>query len=127
MSELAAIGLLYDIVGVSVLGWAIAIAPDAVLKSQASTYIGFSPAMLEALVQQRVDAKFGLGLLVIGFLLQFLAAVGLESRVWCDGILVLALVTTGIFYLIFRGRLASSAAARLQRELMEKSKRRSRG
>ncbi len=127
MNEFAAIGLLYDIAGVVVLGWAIAFAPDAVLKSQVGTAIGFNPAMVEALSQQRVDAKFGLVLLITGFLLQLLAAAGLESRAWWDWILVLALVATGVYYRIFRGRLARSAAARLQRELREESERRSRG
>ena len=74
------IGLAYDIAGVIVLGAALAATPHDAILRQAGTYWNGNVGVYHALYMQRFDARIGLGLLVAGFVLQALGAVGLAQN-----------------------------------------------
>ena len=112
-------GLVYDIVGAVVLAEAIAATRIAGLASQARNHGQFSTgnlALFAALEDQRHDARFGLGLLVTGFALQLLAALGYAwATTWSSGVLsAVPLVVVLSAWQILTCRLAGS---RLQRYL----------
>ena len=92
MNDWTIIGLIYDIGGVLVLGYALAITSDRQLVEQAATKWTSNPSAFDALVNQRTDAWFGVCLLVVGFSMQLLGAVGCEFLVNGWTILPVALV-----------------------------------
>jgi len=64
------ISLLYQLFGALILGWALALTPDNEIKARAGTYWNMNPHFLNALIEQRYDAFFGVIMLVIGYGLQ---------------------------------------------------------
>lgn len=64
-------GLLFDIVGAVILAKSIFFNSVAAIAGQATTTWRDNPSLRFALCEQRVDAWFGLPLLVVGFLIQF--------------------------------------------------------
>ncbi len=67
-------GVAYDIAGAILLAQAIVFSRDKLIAAQSGTYFGGNSALFAALEEQRHDGRFGLGLLVIGFFFQLLAA-----------------------------------------------------
>lgn len=92
MAEIALIGLAYDIAGVVVLGAALLGMNDRGIKEQAGTYWDFSPTLLKALIRQRVDAWYGVSLMVAGFLGQALGVLGADLSAFLDVALLVGLV-----------------------------------
>ncbi len=119
MRELVAIGLAYDIVGVIVLGWTLALSPSEVLKAQAGTFYNFNQELLRALVAQRIDARFGLSLLVLGFALQLVGALAADAPAACDWIAAGLLGVIVASYAALRRRLTDRATKLLSVELLE--------
>lgn len=75
MNWIGVTGLIYDIVGASMLAAALVSSSYKELKDQAgSPWGGFSPALFGALELQRHDARYGLSILITGFSLQLVAA-----------------------------------------------------
>ena len=83
MNEWAIIGLIYDIVGVFVLGFALAITTVKDLAAQAAAHYGYNPSAFDSLVNQRTDAWFGVSLLALGFMMQALGATGIAFPEIC--------------------------------------------
>lgn len=119
----AVVGLIYDISGATVLIWALAFARNGILKSQGGTYFNFNSRMLEALVEQRIDAQFGLGLLIFGFALQAIGSIAVSLPLWIDELLLAGLAIVLIVYVCCRKRLARRQGERLRAELLEEAER----
>ncbi|MFZ5931016.1 MAG: hypothetical protein ACOY15_07345 [Pseudomonadota bacterium] len=64
------ISLLCQLSGAVILGWALAFTPDDIIKARAGTYWNMNPHFLNALIEQRYDALYGVIMLVIGYGLQ---------------------------------------------------------
>lgn len=107
MLNLAGVGLVYDAIGVIILGKALALANDSTLNAQSNSISGFgftfSPGFLKALVEQQLDARMGLTYLLVGFLLQLLATMKIELGLQIDAALVVAACSfAAAFFLFFR-------------------------
>ena len=103
-NELSGIGACFDIAGALLLARALVwVKSSGIMMQSLSGYGGVSPALVKMFGEQKVDASFGLGFLVAGFLMQFLAGFGVKST--SVGVSVLAfgvLLVTGIYYLAQR-------------------------
>lgn len=73
-------GLAFDMAGASLLAWALVFTRGQILKAQSLTVFNGNPVLHMALRRQRLDACFGLGMLLFGFLLQMIAAIGLSCE-----------------------------------------------
>lgn len=110
-------GLVYDIVGAIVLAKGIATGRTEVLAQQARNYGQFSTgnlALFSALDEQRNDARFGLWLLAIGFLLQLLTSLGFQEDLgWeADSLFAGSLVVALCAWQITACRLAATRRQR---------------
>jgi len=98
--QLNAIGLVYDGVGVAILGFAFfSKSLDALLK-ESNAYYGGNAHLQKSLIQSQVDGITGTIFLFLGFILQFLGSVGVR----CDlagQILVVCLIVAAICYFPF--------------------------
>ena len=99
MNALAVVGLVYDIFGVCIIAAALIGPRRYDLYHQAGTYYVGNKALFKALLLQRTDAWFGLPILVGGFVLQLLGAMGLDAprkALWLlFALLPVALITYG--------------------------------
>lgn len=77
--NLMAAGLAFDGFGVLVLAYAFFVRSIDSLATESGTYYGGNNALLSSLIQARTDGIVGTLLLVIGFVLQWLAAVGISE------------------------------------------------
>jgi len=75
---LSAAGIAWDISGALALSMALALIPDERLQAQAGSYWGTNPTAFRAYCEQRLDTRFGLLQLLVGFTLQAFAAVGIS-------------------------------------------------
>ncbi len=119
MNNLIATGFVYDIVGVCVLVVALMAIRRRELFLQAGTYSNGNKALFRALVLQHTDARFGFSILVAGFVLQLVGAVGLDvppGRLW---VILIPLVLVLIAYAIVRRRV-SKGSDRMYDELRAK-------
>jgi hypothetical protein len=93
---LSVLGALYDIAGAYLLSKALFIVkPKGLLMQASSGYGGFSAHILRMFCEQKVDARFGLGLLIGGFILQALSSAGVKVNfLWA---LVLMLPGIAVF------------------------------
>lgn len=116
LNDWTAIGLIYDIFGVIILGYALAFTSVKRLIDQAGTRWSSNRVAFDALVNQRTDARFGVLLLVVGFLMQILGAVGCAFLVngWIILLVILACLGATLFPL---RRYALNRARRKRDEL----------
>jgi len=101
------IGAWYDIFGAGLLARSFLAAASKQLITQSSSgFGGFSAPLLRMFCEQKIDAQFAICLLVIGFLLQALAALGLNSN-GAVVILILFVPLPGstVFYILSRRNL----------------------
>lgn len=105
---LGVVGVSFDIGGAFLLARALALVTSRSMLGQASSgYGGISGQLIKMFAEQKVDACFGLGLLVIGFMIQGAAGYGWKTTnvtLFVAAMAVLALVV-GLYY-AFRDRLA---------------------
>lgn len=76
---LSILGALFDIAGALTLGWTLAFAKPDAIQQQSGTYWGSSPPLIKFFSEQKVDAGFGLLLLVRGFTIQGAAGWGFKT------------------------------------------------
>lgn len=88
-SYLSASGLLWDLAGAWYLAKAFIFSKDDAIRAQSGTYYDLSVPVLRALCEQRLEAKFGVIHLFIGFGMQFLSAVGLTASFGMSAFLLL--------------------------------------
>jgi hypothetical protein len=73
------LGALFDIVGATLLAWALVFVKPRAIVLQSSSGYGFNPILIKMFAEQKVDAAYGLGILVVGFFLQGAAGYGYKS------------------------------------------------
>lgn len=114
-------GIVYDIAGAMLLVQAIVRTRDETIvrQSQHWRFSGGNLELFRAFDEQRHDAEFGLGLLVTGFVLQLVAAIGYVLPVnWLWGsLLAVVLVAAFAWWRISAKRLAATARARFAASL----------
>ena len=122
MNILSAAGVLYDIVGAYLIARAIVFARPKILAEQSATVLNANPALFATLDEQQHDARFGVGILVGGFLLQFLAALDCSVSVTYWPLFAAALAVALGGYVAVGLRLKSTRDARLNTLLIGVSK-----
>lgn len=89
VSPVAVAGLMWDFFGAFFLAKALIFNKDQSIRRQAGTYWNVSVPLLRSLCEQRIDARFGISMLMTGFALQFVASCGLSASWPVDALLVL--------------------------------------
>jgi hypothetical protein len=109
ISWLWLIGAWYDIFGAVLLARSsLAVASNQLLTQSSSGWGGFSAPLLRMFCEQKIDARFATFLLVFGFLLQALAALGVNSRgAAVTVILFVPLPVSLLFYFLRRSHLTA--------------------
>ncbi len=98
MNSLTVAGLLYDIFGVCILALALMAPRTRNLYLHAGTYWGGNKGLFRVFLLQRTDARFGLPIVVVGFVLQLGGALPLavpQDVIWLLLPLAIALVAYG--------------------------------
>ena len=112
LTNTAALGILYDGVGIFVLGVPAMLSTTADVMRASGTAWGYSPALIRANVVLRLDTGTGSLFLIGGFLLQFFGTVGIQLAPIAGALLVAALVTLSILYWLWlRAKLADNWVA----------------
>lgn len=119
MNGLIVAGLFYDIVGVCILAVALALPRAWVLRQLSIPSYSGNKAFFRALLLQRKDAQFGLPIVVAGFALQFVGAVGLNIPGEWLWLVFIPLVLWLVAYVIARRR-TSRTSDRIHDELRAK-------
>jgi hypothetical protein len=98
------IGACYDILGAVLLARSfLAVASKRLIAQSSSGYGGFSSPLLRMFCEQKVDAQFAVVLLVSGFLLQAISALGVNiDQTWIVQLLFAILAFALLFYLVAR-------------------------
>jgi hypothetical protein len=73
------LGALFDIAGAAILAWSFVFVRASDIVRQSSSGYGFTPALMRMFSEQKVDAAFGLGFLLVGFTLQAIAGDGYKT------------------------------------------------
>jgi hypothetical protein len=84
---LAAAGIAWDISGAIALSRGFFFVSDDKLRRQAGSYWGSNPPAMRAFCEQRLDTRFGLGQLLVGFALQGVAALGFSISGLAAGVI----------------------------------------
>ena len=110
MNETAALinwtvaGLVYDIVGVFILARALMATRRLDLLAQALHFWDGNMGVFRALLLQRVDAWFGMPILLTGFALQIIGALNVLPHVSILILIYISLVVLVVIYLSVRAR-----------------------
>lgn len=123
MNCLIVAGLFYDIVGVCILAFALALPRAWVLRQLSTPYYAGNKAFFRALLLQRKDAQFGLPIVVAGFALQVAGAMGLNIPGEWLWLVFIPLLLGLVAYVIARSR-TSRTSDRIHDELQRKKKQR---
>ncbi|MDW9415161.1 hypothetical protein GOB46_08995 [Sinorhizobium meliloti] len=75
---LSAAGICWDISGGVLLTKGLVLA-DGQVRRRAGSYLGSSPPAIRGLCEQRIDARYGLCQLLLGFAMQLVSAVGITA------------------------------------------------
>lgn len=112
---LAVVGALYDIAGAYLLSKALfAVKPKELIIQASSGWGGFSTPMLRMFCEQKVDSRFGLGLMICGFALQALSSAGMKMT----GLWTSFLVVPGIGVLVWYKTRESTMVRNLVRQAL---------
>ena len=116
--NLQIIGLLYDVVGIGVLGIPALRRMTTEIAAQAGTYWGYNSQLAKGLSEARVDTVAGSCLLIIGFLIQAAGVWGLQGP-WICGAFLVGLLTLFLVLWLSAGRryLAAKLLKRVKRQL----------
>lgn len=76
--ELTPCGLIFDAIGVSLLGYAFFMKSKEAIIQEAGTYWNSNPYVLRSIVATKFDGIFGSALLLIGFIYQALGYAGVQ-------------------------------------------------
>lgn len=106
MISLNLIGLIYSAAGAAIFARGHAFA-------QTPAHLQFAAGQIhpQAMFEQRVDARIGLGLIVAGFAIQVLGQIGALGTGSLNMLFLSALVMIGLYYLLMRDLLAEQDAA----------------
>jgi hypothetical protein len=106
LENLSALGLLFDGIGVFILGIPMFFNAKRGIYEESSTYYSFNEAQVQSLSRSRIDISVGSVVLIFGFVLQFLAALKVILPIWVivPG-WIIALIFPVIFYCWLRQRM----------------------
>jgi hypothetical protein len=109
VTNVSALGLIYDGVGVFVLGVPAMLSTTADIRQMSGTAWGYNPQLIRATVRLRLDTGTGALFLIAGFLLQLFGALGVQLSPIPGSFILGALVALSLSYgLWFRGRLTDT-------------------
>ena len=116
--NLQIIGLLYDVVGIGVLGIPALRRMTTEIAAQAGTSWSYNSQLAKGLSETRVDTVAGSCLLIIGFSIQAAGVWGLQTP-WICGALLIVLLALFIVLWLSRGRqfMADKLLKRVKRRL----------
>ena len=119
LTDLQAVGLLYDVAGVGILGWSLAFRSRRAIAALSATRWDVNPNVAEDTVKAKVDMRTGTSVLVLGFLMQI---VGIDSLVpeipWeVGGVLVVGISVIVVTYLIGRTKAKRKALDIVEKEM----------
>lgn len=98
VSLLSASGTMWDIAGAWVVVQGMFFANDAQVAREAASTYGPNIARLRATAEERIATRFGFGLLLIGFLFQFVASFGVKAGFGVVGLAVVGLVVVFLMH-----------------------------
>lgn len=110
--QVGSVGLLYDGVGVAILGFAFFSKSIKEMMVESGTYWGGNDALLQSLVHTRTDGITGTAFLLIGFLLQWLGSFGIRWEFLGEALLIVLVVASLSYVLLFRKQLISLQMSR---------------
>ena len=82
MNWLSQIGTVYNISGGALIAWALTTPPKWALRQQATTFWAGNKALFKVLILQRLDARFGLPLVLVGSTMQLVDGFGVHISAW---------------------------------------------
>ena len=98
--QLGTVGLIYDGLGIVVLGYAFFSKTIKEMMVESGTYYNGNNALLQSLIHTRTDGVTGTVLLLIGFLLQLFGSLGIRCA-WLGETLVFILAAISFAYALF--------------------------
>lgn len=100
MSDMQTIGLIYDIVGILILGLPLATQATKTIKNRSSTYWDMNKHEASRMLGERMDMGLGTLVLVVGFLMQIVAAqrYTLVSSMWGWSLIAALMVGLSAYY-----------------------------
>lgn len=118
IENLQIIGLLYDVVGIGVLGIPALRRMTTEIAAQAGTYWNYNSELAKGLSEARVDTVAGSCLLIIGFLIQAAGISGIQAPWICGALLIGLLALFIVLWLAFgRRSVAHMLLQRVERRL----------
>ncbi|MBI3916891.1 MAG: hypothetical protein HY322_07780 [Betaproteobacteria bacterium] len=120
--DLNSVGLVYDGIGVSILGYAFFSTKISAFFLNSQTFYGGNAGVLEAGIETRTDGITGTALLIVGFVLQWLGA---NNYKWdAAGLFLLGFLALFLLcYFLFFKKKATKFQLRKAKEFEEKWKR----
>lgn len=110
--QLGSVGLIYDGVGVVVLGFAFFLKSVKEMMVESGAYWDGNDALLQSLIHQRTDGVVGTSLLLVGFLLQLLGTLGMQCKLAGELLLVFLAAGCVAYVLYLRKKLIAIQVAR---------------
>lgn len=120
VSWLNASGAIWALAGGLFLSRGLLMADDAI-KRRAGTYWDSSPPAIRGLCEQRIEAKFGLAQILIGFLLQLVASLGVTVSLGLGVLSVLSIAFVAHYYSRYFKYWVTVASLRFVEEATEKN------
>jgi hypothetical protein len=112
-----AIGLMYDAVGILVLGVPAFFRAVPEIQAQSGTYYNYNKALAESLSMARVDLTMGSVVLIVGFILQLVDALGYFGYSYFGGcLLAFIFIFLLLYFPVVRPRLANLILTRVVSE-----------
>ena len=106
------IGLVYDAVGILILGGPAFFRAVPEIKAQSGTYFNYNEALAESLSMARVDLTTGSVALIVGFILQLVGTCGYFAYSYfgvCLSVFIVAFLL--LYFPVIRPRLAWACIA----------------
>ncbi len=104
---LNSVGLVFDGVGVVILGFAFFTRSVKAMAVESGTFYDGNDALIKSLIESRTDGIAGTLVLLLGFVLQLLSAIGVECVVAAKVLLVSLVGLMLIYCFLIRSRLVN--------------------
>lgn len=108
---LVAVGLFYDVAGVTALGFAFFSKSNKALQAESETRINYNSDLMKSLVTSRTDGVLGSSLLILGFTLQLLGFLQVQSKEAAIVGYITLLLINASYWLRFRSKIVANHCA----------------
>ena len=106
LGNMQAIGLMFDAIGILILGVPAIFRVIPEIKAQSGTYFDYNKSLAEALSAARVDLSIGSVALLLGFLFQLADTLGYYAVNWFGALMwALCMLLVPLHFLVIRPRL----------------------